>query len=567
MVVKLQEQPEPRSSIAAVFHGPHKLMELQAFPLPQLGDSEALVRLTCCTICGSDLHTIQGVRNEQTPTVLGHESIGVIERVGRPAPLYLDGKELQIGDRITWSVAVSCGDCDRCLMGLPQKCRELFKYGHERACGPYALSGGMAEHMVLRKGTVLVQLSSKIPDAVACPSNCATATVMSAFHRVPSISGRRVLVFGAGILGLTAVAIASARGASEIAIVDTNDQRLQLALKFGATHIVPWSDTSTGIDSQFNDQHAGKLFDFVLELSGAASAVEAAVRLADVGGHVALVGSVMPSRPVSIDPEQVIRKCLCIFGIHNYAPQDLLDAVQFLERHWKDFPFEELVEQRFSLTDINLAVEFATHQRPIRVAILPSPTLNPKEFENMIETESSADKIAMLFEQRGMSQYGGEAVSQLEHALQAATLAETENAPAELIVAALLHDVGHLLHDLPADAPDQGVDDHHENSGQHFLRQNFPAAVVEPVRMHVDAKRYLCTAEPGYLEQLSEPSKLSLQLQGGPMSAEECQQFESNEFYKESLRLRRWDDLAKIPELATPTLKHFMQYVQKVARH
>lgn len=266
-------------------------------------------------------------------------------------------------------------------MGLPQKCRKLFKYGHERACGPYALSGGMAEHMVLRKGTQFVQLSKDIPNGVACPSNCATATVMAAYQRIPNILGRRVLVFGAGILGLTAVAIASARGASEIIIVDTNDARLQLALQFGATQVVLWRDTSLDFDVQFNEQHAGKLFDCVLELSGAASAVEAAVQLADVGGHVALVGSVMPSRAVSIDPEQVIRKCLCIYGIHNYAPQNLLDAVQFLEQHWKSFPFEKLVEQSFFLRDINLAVEFATHNRPIRVAILPSPAL-PLELSN-----------------------------------------------------------------------------------------------------------------------------------------------------------------------------------------
>lgn len=184
-----------------------------------------------------------------------------------------------------------------------------------------------------------------------------------------------------------------------------------------------------------------------------------------------------------------------------------------------------------------------------------------------METESSAEKIALLFEQRGMSQYGGEAVSQLEHALQAAALAEMENAPPELIVAALLHDVGHLLHELPADAPEQGIDDHHENSGQSFLRASFPALVVEPVRMHVDAKRYLCAAEPGYLERLSEPSKLSLQLQGGPMSDDECREFESNPFFRESLQLRRWDDLAKIPQLVTPTLNHFMQYIEQVAVH
>lgn len=181
----------------------------------------------------------------------------------------------------------------------------------------------------------------------------------------------------------------------------------------------------------------------------------------------------------------------------------------------------------------------------------------------MTEEISPTEEILKLFEKRGNSEYGGESVTQLEHALQAAMMAEQEKAPAALIAAALLHDVGHLLHDLPDDAPDQGVDDHHENSAAHFLERRFPASVVDPVKMHVDAKRYLCATEPGYFSQLSPPSVLSLELQGGIMSAEETAQFEAQPFYLEATRLRRWDDAAKIPGLQTPPIEHFAQYVRE----
>ncbi|MHC2068368.1 phosphonate degradation HD-domain oxygenase [Bremerella sp. T1] len=181
----------------------------------------------------------------------------------------------------------------------------------------------------------------------------------------------------------------------------------------------------------------------------------------------------------------------------------------------------------------------------------------------------SSDVVAAileLFRTRGDSEYGSEAVTQLEHALQAATLALESNATSELISAALLHDVGHLLHDLPEDAPEQGIDDHHENIGFHFLKSYFGPETYEPVRMHVDAKRYLCAAREGYHETLSEPSQLSLRLQGGPMNAEEVVQFESNPHYQAAIELRGWDDTAKDPEMKTPPLEDFEPHLRRAVR-
>ena len=177
---------------------------------------------------------------------------------------------------------------------------------------------------------------------------------------------------------------------------------------------------------------------------------------------------------------------------------------------------------------------------------------------------SSAEEIIELLGSRGGSQYGGEAVTQIEHALQAAALAEREQAPATLIVAALLHDVGHLLHNLPDHAPDDGIDDRHETSAGHYLRKLFPPSVTEPVRLHVAAKRYLCAVESEYLNLLSQPSLVSLRLQGGPMSAAEVNEFEQLPFWQDAVRLRKWDDEAKDPSFVTPPLSHFAKYVREV---
>jgi phosphonate degradation associated HDIG domain protein len=165
--------------------------------------------------------------------------------------------------------------------------------------------------------------------------------------------------------------------------------------------------------------------------------------------------------------------------------------------------------------------------------------------------------ILKLFNDKGHSEYGGEAVTQLEHALQTATLARENNASDQLITAALLHDIGHLLHDLPNDAPLKGIDDVHENKAAVFLRKYFPEAVTEPVRLHVMAKRYLSSTEETYYSLLSEPSKQSLVLQGGLMSSAEVSAFEQNPFFSDAVMLRKWDDQAKVKELTTAPVEDF----------
>jgi predicted HD phosphohydrolase len=131
-----------------------------------------------------------------------------------------------------------------------------------------------------------------------------------------------------------------------------------------------------------------------------------------------------------------------------------------------------------------------------------------------------------------------------------------------LVTAALLHDVGHLLHDLPDDAPASGVDDRHEALGDQWLRRHFGPAVTEPVRLHVDAKRYLCVVEPAYFDTLSPPSVRSLELQGGPFTPDEVRAFEALPFFEDAVRLRCWDDAAKVPGLRTPDPEHFRAHLQ-----
>jgi [1-hydroxy-2-(trimethylamino)ethyl]phosphonate dioxygenase len=170
--------------------------------------------------------------------------------------------------------------------------------------------------------------------------------------------------------------------------------------------------------------------------------------------------------------------------------------------------------------------------------------------------------IIDLIDGKGSKQYGLAHVTQRAHALQAALLAEQAGCDAALITAALVHDIGHMVHDLGEDPAADGIDDQHEALGEAFLRQYFGPAVTEPVRLHVAAKRYLCATEPSYFGRLSADSVRSLELQGGPMSAEEVTEFDALPEAKAAVQLRRFDEAAKVKDLATPPASHFAPYIR-----
>jgi len=187
---------------------------------------------------------------------------------------------------------------------------------------------------------------------------------------------------------------------------------------------------------------------------------------------------------------------------------------------------------------------------------MPTPDLSAELHAALLE----------IYNVRAYSRYGLSKVNQLLHAVQSGALAKSRQLPVTLVVAALLHDVGHMVHGLGEHPAAQGIDDHHESVGAAWLKRYFGPAVVEPVRLHVAAKRYLCTVERGYHAKLSDDAIESLALQGGPMSAEEVSAFEREIFWKEAVALRRIDEIAKDPSGAMPLFATFLGDVAAARR-
>lgn len=172
-------------------------------------------------------------------------------------------------------------------------------------------------------------------------------------------------------------------------------------------------------------------------------------------------------------------------------------------------------------------------------------------------------RIIETFDNRGNEKYGKEGVTQLEHAVQCAQLAVKEGAADSLVTAALLHDIGHILSqkELPTSL-DENFDDLHEKIGYAFLKDNFGDAVADPVRLHVAAKRYLCTKDESYQQKLSPTSYKSFLDQGGMMSVEEVNEFEREKFYEDSLKLRRWDDIGKDPTAPQQDIREYLPQIK-----
>src|SRR6185312_12954982 len=180
--------------------------------------------------------------------------------------------------------------------------------------------------------------------------------------------------------------------------------------------------------------------------------------------------------------------------------------------------------------------------------------------------QDAITELAELLEGKGSRRYGLSDVNQLQHALQGALLAEEAGCNAALVTAALLHDVGHMVHNLGENPAEEGVDDRHEEIGRAYLAALFGPEVTELVRLHVPAKRYLCATEPDYFAKLSADSVRSLALQGGPMSETEVAEYRANPYSEAATQLRRFDEAAKVKQLATPPVAHFLPYVSACER-
>jgi alcohol dehydrogenase len=354
-----------------VFHAPGEPLTLERFPIPPLSGGAVLARIRRATICSSDVHSFLGRRPSPTPCILGHEMVGEVAAVGPDGACDYRGAPLTPGDRIAWSIVWSCGKCFFCSRGLQPKCEFLMKFGHQPIANGWALNGGMAQYCLLPEGTAIFRVPPSLPDALAGVANCATATVAAVFREASVGKGDVVVVHGAGLLGLTACAMAAAAEADHVIAIEPNAQARERALRFGAGTAIDSALPPAETTARVKALSGGRGADACLEFAGVPEAVELGVGLLRMGGRLAMAGAVFPGRPVQLSAEQLVRGMIRIAGVHNYSPEDLETALAFLAAAADRYPFAELAGPAYALRDVNAAMAFAQTANLPRVSILP----------------------------------------------------------------------------------------------------------------------------------------------------------------------------------------------------
>jgi putative phosphonate catabolism associated alcohol dehydrogenase len=362
-----------KNAKAAVMTTQKEDLEILEYPLPQVEDGCILVKITCCTICGSDVHSWSGRRSSPTPIILGHEIVGEIAELGKGVTHDSGDRPLSVGDRITWTIMDNCGKCYYCReKGLMMKCRYLKKYGHDSCAEPPHFSGGFAEYCYITPGTCVIKVPDELTDEEVAPANCALATVVAAWEAIELKPFENVLIQGAGPLGIYAAALAKHYGCRRIIVTDVLNERLVFVKEFGATDVINPSEMD---DSSFigmvKELTGGFGVDAAMEVAGVPALIPVGLRSLRIGGRYVEVGCSFPNATITYDVSDLVWRRLTLKGIHNYDTKHLQMGVDFLVATKNQFPFKKIVSHRVGLSSINDGLRIAHAGEAIRVAVIP----------------------------------------------------------------------------------------------------------------------------------------------------------------------------------------------------
>jgi threonine dehydrogenase-like Zn-dependent dehydrogenase len=361
---------------AAVLTAYRAPLELRDYPVPQdLAPGEALVRIAMAGICGTDVHLWLGQLPIPLPVILGHESVGVIERVGPGLAKDWRGVPLSAGDRITWASSIVCGECYYCrLKRQPTRCLFRKAYGISYCADetPH-LRGGYAQYILLRAGSALFRLPDTVATEAVVGGGCALMTAIHGLERAPVRPGDTVVIQGSGPVGLASLALARQAGAGRVLMVGAPDHRLSLAREFGADDVV-------SIEAVPNVEERRKLVlektggfgaDLVVECVGYPVAVPEGLELCRDGGTYLVLGQYANAGDVSMNPHTITRKQLNVVGSWAFEPRHVHGGLGLLEDpRWGPL-FASEVSHRFSLQQASEALQTVQGHLSGKAVIVP----------------------------------------------------------------------------------------------------------------------------------------------------------------------------------------------------
>jgi len=342
--------------------------ELREYPVPDPEAGAILIRLTRAGICGSDLHIWRGEMKEVYGAIpqdltFGHEMCGRVARLGAGVTTDSLGAPLSEGDRVTFCYFFPCGRCPVCLDGELGSCPRKARANRVAGTPPY-FNNAYGEYYYLRPGHYVFRLPDAVSDDMATPANCALSQVLYGLRKAGLRFGHSVVIQGAGGLGINAVAVARDMGAGTIIVFDRRTDRLELARAFGADQALSLDDLPTAerrIDA-VRDLTGGFGADVVADLVGYPEVIPEGLRMLRGGGCYLEVGSIAPGNVFSYDATALVRASARLVATSNYSPWALGEALAFLARNVRRFPFERVISHTYALDRISDAFRQADWQ-------------------------------------------------------------------------------------------------------------------------------------------------------------------------------------------------------------
>ncbi len=362
----------PKFCHAAVLREFNRPLSIEAVPVPrQLEPGALLVKTECCTICGTDVHLVRGKLNRPVnlPVIVGHEMTGRVVAVGDGAEEDSMGHPVRIGDRIVWT-RTNCGQCYTCtVVQQPTLCPDARAYMYETMTRPPHLLGGLSEYIYVYPDSGRVVVPDSVPSPLASMASCAFRSVVHAFFEMGTLRPTdTVVVQGTGPLGLLAVGMARLMGAHRVIAIGAPDDRLNLALEFGA-------EVTLSVKSDSRDDRLeavlqcteGRGADVVMDFAGQPDAFLEGLKLVRRGGTYLVVGQ-LGREEVSFRPSEIVHRNLRIVGSLAGGATDYNHALELIDKHQHSIPFNKLVSKRYGLKDAEkaiLAMETQSEIKPI----------------------------------------------------------------------------------------------------------------------------------------------------------------------------------------------------------
>lgn len=344
-------------------------VQLKEYELPTPADGDVLTEIVRANVCGSELHIWRGEHPHISDGVLGHEALCRVVETGGEV-FDSAGNRLSVGDLIVPAYFATCGECIQCGRGHPEFCENAYKYWSRSPDDWPHFHGTFGTHYYVHDDQYAYRVPPDIDETAAAAANCALSQVIHGLDRIDLSLDETVVIQGAGGLGLNATAVATEIGAETI-VVDGVDERLDRAIEFGADHIINLTeyDTVEARRNQVDELTDGLGADVAVEVTGVPVAVDEGFHLLGKGGRYLVMGNIIPGKEVTIDPGQVVRKSIEVVTTMRYTPTRLNDALSFLSTYGDNYPFDDLVDASYSLSNVEQALRDSADRNITRATL------------------------------------------------------------------------------------------------------------------------------------------------------------------------------------------------------